>query len=298
LSGNPYLNKKNAIKLTKLKIFILIIFFIAWAGLLFFLPYFSVKKVSYEGLNLIETETIDAFVKKNFLEGKLSFIRKNFFIVSSDKIATSLFKEYPLLSATVEKIFPAELRIKVVEKKPAIIYDNEKKYFLLGKEGTAIKFLRDVEPSEYLVLYENKTTASSTIKNASSTSDYVPAENNRTHIPSFVSVKNRFGKFPLIYDTRKKSVENGQESIFEKDLIEKIIQLTDVLEKEGTIRANYFVLDEPTAGFKIKTNLAWDILIQPAKDINSQINNLKTILANNRPTEYVDLRFDEKVYWK
>jgi len=269
------------------------------------LPYFKIKKITYSGLKIVKQEEIERIINQNFLTRKKLLPANNYFLVSTNKIAEHLKDVFSLNTVQVKKIFPGVLSVEVEEKISTIIYDNGHQYFLLDQNGTAIKYLRDVGEKEFTLNRAHqaqvaglKTTTSSVALAASST---LPTATSTAwiHLPSYASLKREFGDYPVVYDLAgPTTTAERQTNILKPEMIQGIIDIYNALPKGKLALANYFTVDNPGAGVVVHTNQAWKVFIQPLEDIVPQMANLKIVVSNNRPNEYIDVRFGERVYWK
>lgn len=278
----PVGHKNNCRK----KKFILAIFFIlilAWLGLLIYLPYFQIKKITYYGLNIIQKEDIDLYLKENFLNGKKIIIpNSNYFLLSADKIKEGIKNKYTPEKIEVKKVFPDQLYVDVEEKNSSLIYDNGANYFLLDGEGTVIKFLGI---SSYLdPNFSNTTTTSNTPK--------------ITHQPDFRETREKYGNYPVLFDERSKKIQEKQTNILSEKVIEAILLWQVYMEKEGIGVVKYYSLEDPLSGIKAHHQGNLLVHFQAEHDLQEQVNNLKIILRDFNPKEYIDLRYGDRLYWR
>ena len=290
---NPFKTRKKPHKI-KIKLIIFITFAMAWIIGLIYIPYFKINKINYSGLNNAAKSELNEFIYENFLNKKSILPLNNYFFINTNKISGDLYKKFAFETVEVIKIFPNQLDINIKEKISSVIYDNGRKYFLLDSGGTAIKYLKDVEPYE---LIQKITTSSADMfsGNASST----PINTSTTeHVPDYKKINKLFGNYPIIYDRRDFDVEIKQEGILPPEHIAAVITWYKTLAEQGIARLKFFTLDNLNSGIVIDTTDPWDILFQPKNNNNAQINTLKEILPTIKPQRYVDLRFGEKVYWK
>ena len=90
----------------------------------------------------------------------------------------------------------------------------------------------------------------------------------------------------------------NETKILTPEYLQGIMDIFNGLEQGSIAKVSYFSISEPGAGVIVSSNKSWKLLFQPDKDIKAQINNLKVILQNSSPEEYIDLRYGERVYWK
>lgn len=293
---NPFRRTKAPSRTkTTLKLSILLIVISFWMGCLMYLPYFQIQKIEYSGLKNNTKQELNNFIYTRYLHKKSRLPLDNYFFVSDKKITKDLLQNFSFETVIIKKIFPNKITIDVQEKISSIIYDTGKQYFLLDGQGTAIKYLTDVEPSENSlssVANEIIITSSTSITTSSvSTSTLV-------HTPNYQKITNTFGEYPILYNKHAADITVKQENILPTDHISSVIIWYNSLNEQGSITPEFFVLDNLNSGIVIKTDRNWDIIFQPKNSIQDQIRIFREILPTIKPAHYVDLRFGEKVYWK
>ncbi len=297
---NPF-KKKEEEKPHSIKwglISIVLIFFI-WLGAMFYLPYFKITRVEFEGLNIIKKEELNDFVNNNFLNtNKKWWPRNNYFIVNTTKIGKEIKNNFAVEEIAVVKYFPDLIKITIKEKMTSIIYDNGYEYVLLDENGNFVKKLKVVSDNEFVV--EDFTSApTSTATNTIKTKKIAPTPTTtilvKLHIPDYKSIKKELGSFPLIYDQR---IGRENKNNLEKEVVVVVLAWQKLLNNGKVGELQYFVLDNLAAGLKVKTSKPWDILININGNHEGAFSNLEAIIKDNNPNEYVDLRYGERVYWK
>lgn len=285
--ANPFRRVEEKRKLPLIiKIFFLLAILLSWITLAIYLPYFRLNKIIYYGLDIIQKDEIENYLKLEYLNSWAILPHNNYFLSSTGEMSKMLNQRYSLEKVEVKKRFPNILVVDLKEKISSAVYDNGEKYFLLDDHGTALKFLGDtgyIMPTTTNPNYSTSTNMLATAVN---------------HKPDHLKIKNNFGNYPIIFDTRFLPVEEKQINILSPKIIAGTILWRDLLEKEGIANVKYFITDNPLSGLGAITNKGITIYWQPDNDLNEQMINLKTILHNEQPGEYVDLRFGERVYWK
>lgn len=294
----------------KFRSLVLPVILATWLSLMLYLPYFTINTINFSGLKLIKQTEIKLATEQEFFAPKLGYPANNYWLVSKKNIADFLQNKYALNNINVEKIFPNTLQITVEEKVTSVIYDNGYAYYLMGGDGTIIKHLRDVHATE--LFYPTTTTrvslatttSSTSLKiatNKTSTSSTQPTFSDRfataSHIPAYGEMLMEYGRYPLLYDLRHEPAQENT-TIVSSASIKGLLSFYNALEQGRTVNVTYNTMNEADGGVTIYTSQPWKILIQPTNDIGAQINNLNIILKSNHPTEYIDLRFGDRVYWK
>lgn len=258
-----------------------------WAGLMIYLPYFKITKITFSGLRTIRQDRILPDVQAAILEKKKIWPADNYFILSPHEMADYLKTHYALHTVSVKKVFPDTVAITLEEKISSVIYDDGKFYYLLGEDGMVIKALRPVEEDEFKLLTNGSvtTTISSTIA-------------HREHLPNHQRVAAEHGDYPIIYDLRAGNTTTEKMIVVGAELIKTANTFRVEMEKQEIGEVKYYTLDNLKAGLRAKTNLGFAVFIQPSDDLRVQVENLKILLRAEKPIEYVDLRYEGRVYWK
>ena len=291
---NPFKVHKKPNKI-KVKLIIFIIFIAAWTICLAYIPYFKINKIDYSGLNNTTKNELDEFIYANFLNKKSILPLNDYFFINTGKISGDLYEKFAFETVEVTKIFPNRLNVNIKEKISSVIYDNGRKYFLLDSGGTAIKYLKDVEPYE---MTQEIVSSSVDMLNNASISSTLASTSSVEHTPDYKKINKLFGNYPIVYDRRNFDVEVKQEGVLPSEHIAAVIAWHKAFTEQGIARLKFFTLDNLSSGVAIDTTDPWDILFQPKNNNGAQINTLKEILPTIKPQEYVDLRYGEKVYWK
>lgn len=314
------------------KIFIYSFLFIlltVWLVLMLYLPYFRIKNVEYKGLKIIEMNEISEYVNNEFLNGVI-VPKNNYFLLNAKSIERDLLQKYGVEEIKVSKIFPQKLLIEIKEKISTIIYYNGNNYYLLDRNGEIIKkinLLNGIETEIYEdeefidmnIESENNQEATSTanmmITASSSTEPFSPSTTPGQITNSFSSststtvvisapewrkLARDYEDIPIFWDRNNLSEYDEKEFIIKNEIIVFIIEWDKILKEEGIGDARFFETDNLASGMALTLDKPWKIFIQPNNSLENQIANLKIILSsrNTNPREYIDLRFNERVFWK
>jgi cell division septal protein FtsQ len=309
------------------KIFITFFLFtlmITWGLLMLYLPYFKVSAVEFSGLNIIEKDEIGQYVNERYLKGKI-LPKNNYFLIRTKKIEKNLLNKYSANAVKLTKIFPDKILIEINEKISTIIYYNGEDYYLLDRNGEIIKKIFLLDKDQLLTASENKKIiddeneqiSTSTINAivATSSTDVLysttgtPTEilgqtssltTNNSNIPEWRKLIKDYEGIPIFFDKSDATTIGEREYILPNGIIEFVIEWNRIMKDEGIGEARYYETDNLSAGITAVVDKAWKIYIQPKNSLITQVNNLKIILDNREanPREYIDLRYDERVFWK
>ncbi len=305
---------------------LLFILLTAWLILMLYLPYFRIKNVEYKGLKIIEINEISEYVNNEFLKGVI-VPRNNYFLLSAKKIERDLLQKYGVEEIKVTKIFPEKLLIEIKEKISTIIYYNGSNYYLLDRNGEIIKKITllngiqtEVYEDEDIINIDTESEnnqATTSMANVVMTSSSTEPFNSRTtpgqitiassststavmNTPEWRKLTRDYEDIPIFWDKSNLSEDGEKEFILKNEIIEFIIEWDKILKEEGIGDARYFETENLTSGLALSLDKPWKIYIQPNNSLENQIANLKIILSsrNTSPKEYIDLRFNERVFWK
>ena len=250
------------------------------------LPYFKINNISITGTKISKPQEVEDYVRYGdyFKDGLLS--RKNYFLFPQTTVAKKIQGKFLYQNVEIKKVFPNSIQIIVFEKPASIIYDNNGTVFLLDQDGKIIKKTE---------LSYNHTIPNAPILN-SSASGTPTITIDPTSLAIYEQTKAEYGDFPIINDS--KPINTKDTTTLSAKLISTAQMWQKYLKEQGIGEVQFFSTDETDFNLKITTNKPWHILINTESDTDAQMRNLKTILQSNSPTNYVDLRFGERVYWK
>ncbi len=289
--NNPFKIKKVAGRLRRITASFLPIIIISWVGLLLYLPYFQINRVSYSGLKVIKASEIDNLVQGRLRPRSIIWPVNNYFIFREDSMAQLIDEKFSINSVLVTKSFPNMLNVQVEEKTSAGIYDNGSGYYLLDGEGNKIKYLRGVGANEFSF---TSSIASTTIL---STSPSTTPASTVVHLPDYRGIVGEFGDYPIIYDQSPGAAEE-RELLIDPKIMDGLMAFYNALRSIKAIHANYFTINEAETGITVLTDKPYSVKFQPDANIENQISKLQIFLKYNKPVEYVDLRFGDRIYWK
>ncbi|HLC69689.1 MAG TPA: FtsQ-type POTRA domain-containing protein [Patescibacteria group bacterium] len=283
---NPYHKEKPEMSAWRRYLGLILLWstIIAWLFIMIYSPYFRLQKIIYSGLEIIKKEDIDNDIRRNLVKDGSWWPKNNFFFLSEKNVANYLNERYLLNNVTVTKIFPDTLEIDLEEKISSVIYDNTQGYYLLDQEGRVIKELGLINEDEFKVITSPATTST-------------PTTTEMIHEPNYRRAKLQHGAYPIIFDKRNATTTLNEIALPEK-IVQSVIFWSEAVEKQGIPRVKYFELEGIYSGIKAYNESVWDVFFQPHSDWQSQINVIKNILKTTRPTDYIDVRYEGRVYWK
>lgn len=282
--SNPFKKEKPKQKnYKKIAMAVLVpLIFLGWIALMLALPYFKINNIVINGTKISRPQEVEDYVRYGdyFKDGVIC--RRNFFLFPDKKVAQKIQNKFLYESVKIEKIFPNTINIIVSEKPASMIYDNNGTIYLLDKDGKMIK------KAELSYSARQKTAE------ISASSTQITALDNSA-LAVYEQIRANYGNFPVITDF--KPIINT-DKIISSELINSAEIWQKYLKEQGIGEVKFFTTDETDFNLKITLDKPWYILINGKSEAESQIRNLKMILSENKPTDYIDLRFGDRVYWK
>lgn len=249
-------------------IFSWILFLIlALAYILFFSPIFEIKEIRISGNRAIGSEEIQSSLD-GFLYGKILFFfnRNNIFLATDSKLTDILLGDFPrILSIEINKdIFKKTINLTIVERKETGIFCKEEP----ASPNRGECYYIDREG----VIFEKAPQTSGSL--------------------ILVIKDNSGGEVELGNNVIKKE--------FMAELIDLRVYLTDNL---GLKALDFIIESDVSEDLRINTNEGWYILFDKARDLQNQLKALELVLEEKikegrRNLEYIDLRIENRVYYK
>ena len=270
---NPF--KKEVIpskNKTKLILIFFIILILSWIVLIFTLPYFKISKIVIDGNKITKTAEVENYVRQ------FNFSRNNYFLFPNESTAEKIKQGFLYENVQIKKVFPDTIKITIKEKPASIIYDDNNSYYLLDANGKIIKHLNEFFTAPIVDMPTDSTTPIN------------------THLGTYQQIQTTYGAFPVIFNNTP--VVNKEKGFLSSKIIQTANEWNNRLKEQGISEVKYFKTGDTDFNLKIFLNQPWYLLINTELDSQIQLKNLKIIQSNNKPTEYIDLRFGERVYWK
>jgi len=232
---------------------------------LFFSPWVLISKINVSGTQDLSTEDVSRAIK-NELNGKyFNLVEKsNYFLVKKERLEQVLVENFKKIEKVkIDKKFPDQINIFIEERKEVLVLCNNDQCFIVDEKGIAysdIDLNNSAEISEYLLILKN--------------------ENGR---------EIKLGDF-----------------VFEADYAQYLLDIKYKLESDLGIKVEKEILTPQliSGDLRVKTLEGWMIYFDKNIPIGKELKMLDLILKDKlkeikrEDIEYIDLRTDNKIYYK
>lgn len=230
---------------------------------LFFSSFLSIKEIDISGNGSVKTDAILSEARSLLSGKKLGlFKRDNFIILDGGGIKNDLLEKFKQIdSVAIDRKFPDKLEIRITERKTALILCSGDPCFVIDAGGSA----------------------------------FAPADFGA----------DQFGENDLsvLRDLSQKPIDAGVS--LDPDLLRFVADIKNRLKQDLGIGIKQEI-DTPalvSGDIRVETDEGWKIFFNQNIGTDKEIEMLKTVLSNNikdarSGLDYVDLRVDNKVYYK
>ncbi len=291
---NTLLSKKKS-RSTLLKAILIAGSVVATLGFFIYIPYFRIKKITLQGFKTTSKSEVESFVA-TFLDSKEVLLpNNNIFLVNSKKIEKNILDKFSFAEVHLKKSFPNSIEIEVQEKESVAIAYSNQDYFLIDGDGRIMQKMLQVINNSLPSQTSSSATMGENLKIASLSNE--PPITDISVKPNINNVEKDYQKLPLIYLSSK--LTEGQQSDLSSKEIQAIKKWKQYLEENKMLKVTYFAFKNREGGveifsekpFKIQANLDEQVMQQQFKSLNA-------IIKNFSPKEYIDVRYDGRVYYK
>lgn len=301
---NPYFNKRmqrRAVRLAPLigMVAVPVLAAIAWI-LLLTLPQFRVSSISVEGHARLTRQDVDAILAQELDGHALGiFSRRNYFLVRTDHIRDALLHHPDIAAADVSKSFPDQLQVSIREREAAYIVLTNGARIRADDTGVAFGIFPGegggwpVVTSSTLPLVAMASGTPNIVSTSTHPLTYL-LNQIRTRATSTVST---------LYDTSITAPAIGEVIVPTRirSLLEELLATTEELHLGFSILGGIYDR-ERLHEFTAVTSEGWIVLLDPLYDEQAPLAALVSVLRekiqDRTKLQYIDLRYQDRVYYK
>lgn len=313
--SNPLFPKQGR-GLTRKILWLFALILLVWGiGFLLFAQRLDIRTVNVEASNLTLEKRAQAMAEE-FLDTRrwVAFKQSNIFVFDRKSLRQRIGEEFRLEELSVKKDYFTGINVVLVEKLSNINLITQNRRFLLDGAGIAIKEIPQV------IELEGESLPSAPVPAAAPEGEHPqedasqnveqeiePGEGSQEEaLPTidFLAERMIMGEDEIIiYDLGNTQVHLDQK-VLDSDWIDKLIAIVSHVKLLTPARVQYLGMPDISQGNLIlNTSEGWEILFDLTKDTERQLENLELVYKDKfqddrQSLEYIDLRFDERVYFK
>ncbi len=273
---NPFFPKKGTAK-KKIKIFFFIVFFVFFAFSLYYLnitDFLKIKNIEISGNEKISSKQIRYAVENQMTQHRwLIFKQHNVLFFNKSRLKKELENNYALEKIRIEKSLFSGIKVEVKEKTFSAIMSCLNSYYYLDYSGIAVK---KIDFSDVVIQQQ---------------------ENNTEVIRPQINL----GEYPLIYNQNNEEIKIGEAATSNK-IIELILNLNEEFENADFSISHYEIANSYAKDITLVTKEGFKVNFSTEKQASDQAELLSYILdqkvENRDKLQYIDLRFEEKIFYK
>jgi len=274
---------------------ILLVVALLEAVIIFTHPFFQINNIQVKGADRIEPETVVEVVRAGMQHKLFGVVpATNYFLIAPERIEEVLLKRFSLKVVDVRLVFPHKLDIVLEEKTSTLIYDNGKHFAFLDLRGVATEKIRQVGDTEWKRVMR-VVTSTEEFGDVMSHEEEI----SRSRVVNADALHKEMGDYPIITHADGRDMQEGQEAL-DPDIVSGIALWSDELSKHTSFDLDHFRLEHEQGDITIFTSDG-PFIHASVDDVARQIEDLTYILDNEvgeSAVEYVDVRYDGRIFWK
>lgn len=268
--------------------------------LLFFFPFWEIKKVNILGTQNIKEEEAEKIVQA-VISGRQFFIfpKRNLILVSKKEVSKKIEDSFAQVEKVeVKKEFPDILKITILEKTPVAIWaTGASQDLFLPPEA----FITDTTSAEKI---EEIGIAPSPLPSPNTLINYFFVNGDGVLGDQVAPDKIYEQNLPIIYDQSFKRV-NPRENIVTREFLKFLFLVRDIIPLKTGLQIKEFIVPIPDShDLYIKIDRGYQIFFDTQQSFQNQLNTLLAVLKedinkNNKEVKYyIDLRVEGMVYYR
>jgi cell division septal protein FtsQ len=245
--------------------FLLSVFFVFIVYIFLFSGYLSLTIINQKGARLVSNEEILFFINYRLSKKYLNVIpAKNYFFVSAGNTEREIREHFKMIeTAKVKKIFPDRMDIDIIEKQISFVICKKNECFAIDEKGKTIANLNEI-------------------------------------------IGQTIGLDPILLLDESPNDIPVQGELFNEDEVDFIRKIGSSIENEiglgleKSLKTPSLISHE----YRAKTSEGWEIYLNSNLGVEKEVDMLKVVLKekisddDRKKLEYIDLRTDNKVYYR
>lgn len=288
--NNPFFIKSRAINLKSYLFFLLFSAIIA-ASCYFFLifGYWKINSIVIETQNQTYHDRIQKIVDDALNSRVLKvFNGANYFLFNSENVKTKIENELLVENLEIQKKMPNKIIVNFNEIKPSYVWIQGGKFYNVDENGLVL---------DEIISVQQNIDNSDEHTNIGDENEF-----NLEKIKKFLQNSDANLKLAIIYNESGANIKS-REFVKDKNVFQMVNDLNvKITQKAGINIVLYKINTDNFKKIEVITESGWKIFFNPGTDLVQQYENLYSLMQKTfkeiKPSEYIDLRYGNKVYYK
>ncbi|MFA5076510.1 MAG: hypothetical protein WC480_03800 [Patescibacteria group bacterium] len=254
--------------------FFFLLYLICWSGI------FTIQNIQTEGIKSLSAEQVKQIIQDQLSQRRFGlFSQSNLWFFNSKTAQDEIKNRYVVTDAQIKKRPLKTLKIVITEKESQITWVSGDQYYYLDSNGLAVKE----------VIVANITLVEGAATNQPDTTGEAMTD---------LSVLDT--NLPIVYDLSNTKVKVGQ-AIVSPAIIQFIYQLKEKIASVNLEARAYQIPEPQGTEVRVVTSRGFDVYFDLQNDLDRQLANLDLVIkqkVKDKKINYIDLRFENRVYFK
>ncbi len=295
--NNPFFSKPKTLNIKPYLYFLLFsAIIVAFSYFFLVFDYWKINSVVIETHNQTYHDKVQNIINDALNSKVLKVLNgSNYFLFNSKNVKEKIESELLVQNLDIQKKLPNKVIVNFNEIKPSYIWIQGNGFYNVDENALVLNE----------IISAQKQPESNNIEVVNIKDDEVSDVEegfNLEKIKTFLQNSDADLKLPIIYNESGGEIKN-RELIGDK----KALKLVSDLNSEITQKLNLSIIlyKINTDNFKkieVATESGWKIFFNPDADMKQQCENLYSLMEKTfkeaEPSEYIDLRYGNKVYYK
>lgn len=286
--ANPYNRKEKSAVRPVITGIALLVTLIAWAALLMFHPYFTIKHIAVSGVSTIPPQEIQQAVRTALERKQLWFIpQNNFFLLKRDRLKTVLLTRFPLEQVIITTSFPNTVHLEATERLAFVIYDDGAKYLLIDEGGIPQKTLRPV------AIHETQTGTKTV-----GVGEEARTVSSTLHYPDVAALHAVYGAYPVVYNQQ---TARTNAYVLDPVVVRGVIQIFLSLKQDTDFATHHFIYPPEHQTLLVVSGNGPTASFNPFENLEKQLETFKhawqrELRKEKRHKILINARYPGRVY--
>lgn len=272
--------KRNAWPRSVLLCFFALFLFVTGIGTVLFSRFFTIEFINVSAPDGIDQSAVRSGVFEQMNAKRFAlFSQKNIFLLSEKELEKSLKKQFVIDTFELKRLPPHTLSVALSGRPFRLLWVSRDMVYDVSSDGTLFRVIDPLTPVASSALSaKNKQSGQSTER----------GRKQRTDIP-------------IIVDDSDAMHVLG-ESVITPDVLTFILDAWRIFD-QGGVHPAFSRITEKSPTLTLVTTEGWSVILNSLADPSVELNHVKEVLSRSikgqrTGLQYIDARFDNRVYYK